>query len=132
MQLNNKIKDLSNYRLEKAKENLKAAVLLETQKLYTESVNRSYYSIFHAIRALTAFYCFDAKKHSSIISFFNLNFIKTGKIDVKFSKIVTKAFKIRTESDYQDFYFVTKSDCIEQIENAEIFIKEIINFINQL
>lgn len=131
MQAEEMRRTLSEYRSEKAKENLAASKLLYENKMFLESINRSYYAIFHSVRSLTAFFDFDAKKHSSIISYFNRNFIKTGKIEKKFSKILTKAFKIRNDSDYEDFYFVTENEVIEQIENAEIFIKRIEEYIEK-
>jgi uncharacterized protein (UPF0332 family) len=49
-----KIKDLCLYRIEKAKGDLKAARILLKKKLYSQSLNRSYYAIFHMARALLA------------------------------------------------------------------------------
>ena len=39
--------DLSKYRLQRSKENLKDAWILLDAQSYKSSVNRSYYSIFH-------------------------------------------------------------------------------------
>ena len=63
------ITDLSKYRLVKAKEDLQTAKNNLTERSYRASVNRSYYAIFHALRAITALDTFDSKKHSGIISF---------------------------------------------------------------
>lgn len=57
------IKALSFYRLEKAKEDLKAAKVNCENGLYKASINRSYYAIFHAIRAVNAINKFDSKRH---------------------------------------------------------------------
>jgi len=45
--MENRIIELSNYRLEKAQKDLEGAEVLLIKKLYAQSVNRSYYSIFH-------------------------------------------------------------------------------------
>lgn len=45
---------LSKYRLEKAQESLKYAKILMDNDGYAETVNRAYYSIFHATRAILA------------------------------------------------------------------------------
>ena len=71
MQANEKIVSLSNYRFKKAEDNLEAAKILFESSHFAESINRSYYAIFHSLRALLAFNEFDSKKHSGIISFFN-------------------------------------------------------------
>jgi uncharacterized protein (UPF0332 family) len=123
-------KDLSKYRLEKAKENIEAAEILLERGLYAESINRSYYAIFHSVRGLLAFDEFDSKKHSGIISFFNLNYIKSNKIEKEYSTILTGAFTIRNKSDYDDFFIALRKDAEEQVENSKKFYERIINFLN--
>lgn len=119
--MENRLTDLSKYRMEKAKEDLEAAELMLKNGKFSQSINRSYYTIFHAVRALLALDKFDSPKHSGIISYFNQNYIKTGKIEVEFSKMLTAAFKIRSDSDYKDFYGVAQEDAELQLENAKKF-----------
>jgi uncharacterized protein (UPF0332 family) len=79
--------DLSIYRLERARQDLKAAKkLLDANDTYKASVNRSYYAIFHAIRALLAIDGIDFKKHSAIISYFRKEYVKSGKFDMSIQK----------------------------------------------
>ena len=52
----------------------------------------------------------DSRKHSGVISFFNQNYIKTGKIEGEFSRMLSDAFDIRKESDYNDFYIALRED----------------------
>ena len=61
-------KDLSDYRLERAKEDIQTAKINIDNGLYKGAVNRSYYAIFHAIRAVNVLDGFDASKHSSVIA----------------------------------------------------------------
>lgn len=68
-----------------------------------QSVNRSYYAIFHAVRALLAFDKFDSKRHSAIIEYFNQHYIANGKIGKEYYKMLASAFDTRIKSDYQDF-----------------------------
>ena len=72
------IKDLILYRLEKSKEDLESAEILFKKKKHTQSLNRSYYAIFHAIRALLALDKFDSRKHSGIVAYFIKNYIATS------------------------------------------------------
>ena len=78
--------DLSNHRIEKAKELLEQAELLFNDKRFDGSINRSYYAIFNAIRALLAVVKLDSRKHSGVISYFDRYFVKTGIFDKYFSK----------------------------------------------
>ncbi len=65
------IKELSVYRYSKALEDLTASEVMLKEALYKVSINRSYYAIFHAIRAITALAGYDSSKHSGIIAYFN-------------------------------------------------------------
>ena len=130
MAVDNHIIELSNYRLNKAKENIKAAKILLESKHYSESLNRSYYAIFHSLRGLLAYDEFDSKKHSGIISYFNRAYVKNGDFSKDFSVILNEAFMIRNKSDYDDFYIASKKEAEEQIKKAEIFINGIENYIS--
>jgi len=59
------------------------------------SINRSYYAIFHGMRAVTALSGFDSSKHSGIIAYFNQNFIKKGIFDKSMSETIKAAYRIR-------------------------------------
>ena len=127
--MENRVVELSKYRIDKAQKDLESAEILLNKKLYAQSINRSYYPIFHSVRALLAFERFDSRKHSGIISYFNKNFIKTNLIKVKYSEILMKAEKIRTECDYDDFYMVDESSAQAQFDNAKSFLLRIKNYI---
>ncbi|HHY71125.1 MAG TPA: HEPN domain-containing protein [Thermoanaerobacterales bacterium] len=103
-------KVLSNYRLQRAEEDLKSSKILFQNNLYKQAVNRSYYAIFHATRAVLALDKFDSRKHSGIIAYFNQHYIATDKIETEYSKILMSAQKIRNSSDYDDFYIVSKEE----------------------
>ena len=114
--------NLAQFRIEQARECLDMAEKTVDSSL-KNSVNRSYYCIFHAMRAVLALDKFDSKKHSGIISEFRRQYIKSGIFPKHFSDILRKAFQIRNESDYEDFYVVAESEAREQIKNAKEFLE---------
>ena len=120
---------LAKYRLEKAKNSLNSAKLLLDDNYYADSANRSYYAFFHAINALFALSGKGFKNHSGVITNFGIDYIKTGLIEPEYGRIANYAFKVRTKSDYSDFYFVTKTDVEEQYVNAVKFVNKIETFI---
>ena len=61
------IKELSAYRYIKALEDITASELMLNESLYKVSVNRSYYAVFHAMRAITALSGYDSSKHSKAL-----------------------------------------------------------------
>lgn len=125
------VKDLSAYRLGRAKEDLNTARRNFEDKSYRASVNRSYYAIFHALRAVTAMDQFDSSKHSGIIAYINQKYVKAGIFDRTFSKRIDSAFRLREKADYQDFYVVAIEDARLQIEKAEEVVKAVEAYLSQ-
>ncbi len=113
---------ISKYRFECAKDDLEASQIAFEHNKFKNSINRSYYAIFHAIRAVNALEKFDSKKHSGVIAYFNLHFVKTGKFDVACAKIIESAFRMRNTADYEDFYIANKEEAEKQMQNASVFI----------
>ena len=92
---------------------------------YESAANRSYYAVFHAMRAVLAFDEIDMKRHSGIISEFRRRYIKTGIFETRMSEIISVLFDVRTDSDYDDFFVISKADTAVQIENAEYFVSSV-------
>ena len=120
-----KLGDLGKYRLERAKETLITAEENLNNRHYVDSLNRSYYAVFHAVRAVNSLYGFDSKKHSGVISFFNQNFIRTGIFDKQLSDIIKGTSFFRNRSDYEDFYIASRHDAETQLHNAKIFVNAV-------
>ena len=113
--------ELAKYRLESANERLMSAKLELDSGHFKDSINRSYYAIFHTMRALLAKDHIDFKKHSAVISYYRQHYIKTRIFDEKYSDYIGKAFVLRNNSDYEDFYIVARSDAETQYRNAKDF-----------
>lgn len=124
--------DLSRYRLERDLNCINVAKLNLDNGYLVDSVNRSYYAIFHAARAVLALDGVDRKKHSGVISYFQEHYIKTGIFDIELSRIIQDAFDIRQNSDYEDFYIVSFDDAEEQLQNAKKFCDVIENYIENI
>ena len=124
------LKALSKVRLEHADECISAAKSLLESENYKSAANRAYYTVFHAMRAVLAFDKIDMKHHSGIIAEFRRLYIKTGIFDAELSKIISVLSDSRNDSDYDDFYIVSKEEVAEQIKNAEYFLVKIKEFAN--
>lgn len=123
-------KALSDARYSHAVECLEAAKSLIESEGYKSAANRSYYAIFHAMRAVLAFDDIDMKHHSGIISEFRRLYIKTEVFDTKLSHIISVLFNIRTDSDYDDFFVISKEEVSEQIQNVEFFLSKIKEYLD--
>ena len=116
---------LSKARYENAQECLQAARDLVAGGSYKSAANRSYYAIFHAMRAVLAFDGVDMKHHSGIISEFRRRYIKTNIFETRLSEIISVLFDVRTDSDYDDFFVISRNETLEQIQNAAYFLSAI-------
>jgi uncharacterized protein (UPF0332 family) len=129
---NDKRKELSVYRIGRAEYSITASEKLASDGLYLDSINRTYYAIFHAIRAVLALEGVDFKKHSAVIAHFNKAYVKTGKFSTDISKYIMSAFEIRNESDYEDFFIASKADAEKQLSHAKIISKAVKEYIGNI
>lgn len=68
-------KELSNYRLQEAKDSLSVAKHCLENSLYKDSINRSYYSAFYAIKAVLTMGTVDFKRHKDVVAYFNQHYV---------------------------------------------------------
>ena len=123
------LRELAEYRMERAKEMLSAAKDNLEIGQYRTSLNRSYYAIFHAMRAVNILKGFDSSKHSGVIAYFNKEYLKEGIMDKSLSMIVKNSSFLREKSDYDDFFLANKKDAENQVENAGIFLSAVENYL---
>lgn len=123
------IVELSKYRYERALEDLKNAKEVFNSGSYKLALNRSYYAIFHAMRAVNVLDEFDSSKHSGVIAHFNQYHVKTGDFEKIASKIIQNAMEMREHADYEDFFVASKKDAEEQISKAEQFLEYVKAFL---
>lgn len=116
-----KIEELSKYRFEMCIEALNDAKIMYENERYKNTLNRAYYSIFHAIRAVNALDGFDSSKHSGVIAHFNQYYVKSDIFSRELSKIIRFASENREKADYLDFFIASKDEAEKQIKRAEEF-----------
>lgn len=122
---------LAKYRLEQARDMVRAAEVLHTAGEFKSGNNRAYYAMFHAVRALLALEGVDYKKHSAIIAHFQREYIRTGLFSREYSDMLIKASAIRNASDYDDFYLASRDETAQQINNAEKFVTAIEEYLSK-
>lgn len=116
-------KDVANYRLQIAKEDLEAAYVLLQADSYRGANNRAYYAIFHVVSAVLALEGVSFKRHKDTLAYFNKNYVAAGILSREMGKKIVKAEEIRHASDYDTFYVASKEDTVQQIETADELIR---------
>ncbi len=130
--MEDRMKELAKYRFETSLEDLIDAKLMLDNGRYKNALNRGYYSIFHAIKAICALDGFDSSKHSGVISHFNQNYVKTEIFPKELSKIIRSASENREKADYLDFFIASKEEAEKQIERAKRFSSAIKGYLTDL
>jgi uncharacterized protein (UPF0332 family) len=116
--------------LEKADDAFESAKLELAENHLSFSVNRLYYCCFYVVTSLLLKDGKQFAKHSAVMSEFNRNYIKTGRVDIKWSKFYQKLFDDRQEGDYIPTATFEHSEITERIKQAEDFLKIISKLIN--
>lgn len=117
--------------MDRAKEMLHAAEENLRIGQWKTALNRSYYAIFHAMRAVNILEGFDSSKHSGVIAYFTQNYLKTKKLDRVLSKMIKEASYLREKSDYDDFYIASRVETERQIENAKLFCNKVEQYLTE-
>ena len=125
------LKELAGYRMERAREMLDAAEGNLKIGQFKTSLNRSYYAIFHAMRAVNILKGFDSSKHSGVIAFFNKEYLKEEILDRNLSVIVKNSAFLREKSDYDDFYIASKTEAEKQLDDARVYLGKIEEYLKQ-
>ena len=97
-------KEYVKYRIESAHKTFEAAKVLAENGFWNSVVNRLYYSVFYAVNALLVINEIHTKSHSSTKSQFSLYFVKTGKFDKKYGKLLSDLFDWRQKGDYENIF----------------------------
>lgn len=98
---------------------------------YRTALNRSYYAIFHAMRAANILEGYDSSKHSGVIAFFNKTFLKENRMERSLSQIIKDSSYLREKSDYDDFYIASKTEAELQLKNALSFVDAVESYLKQ-
>ncbi len=118
------LKELINNELKYAKDRLHAAeILFENNKLI-DAIDRAYYAVFHASKALLYSIGKEARTHSGTISMLGLYLIERGKLDKRYGVILRRLFEARETANCVLGAIFEREEIKEMIANAKLFLKE--------
>lgn len=125
---------LLTYRFREAEETLCDAEKMLREGVSPRSViNRAYYSMFYSLLALFISEGINAKtsKHSGVIAIFDKEFVHSGKIDRRYSRMLHRMFDTRQECDYKELVEITAEDSAESVTLATEFVQLIKSFMEK-
>lgn len=121
----NERKEYVRYRIESARKTFEAAIVLADNGFWNSAVNRLYYAVFYAVNALLVLHEIQTKSHSATKSQFSLHFVKTGKFDKKYGRLLSELYDWRQKGDY-DNIFDYDNDSVQPLFKP---VEEFINLI---
>lgn len=88
---------LIQYRLHRAEETYREALLMQRESHWNACANRLYYACFYAVNALLVKSSYASSKHTGVRSLFNQYFVKTGVISKELGTLYNELFEARQE-----------------------------------
>lgn len=85
--------------VERARDELAAAEALLATKHPRVALTRTYFAVFHAVRALLYRAGFDPQSHRGVHSLFHTHFVRTGSYDAASAATFARLQKYREEAD---------------------------------
>ena len=122
--MSDETKTLIKYRIEQAEESLDDASLLLEKGSNRAVINRAYYAMFYSILALLNLEGKGTSRHGGAIALFDLDFVKSGSFDKKFSKWLHDAFAGRLKADYDELVVISSEEAAETLEHAKGFVEQ--------
>lgn len=117
--------------LNKARETLGVAKLLEENEYYDWSVTASYYARYFALTALLRKCGFKVDNHACAITLFEFAFIEPGEIEEEFLNSIKKGRNERVEKHY-GIAKTTDTTSARQREKAIDFVTELTGYMESL
>lgn len=115
----------------KAQTALREAEVLIQNNLAEGALSRLYYAALHAAKSMILTQGLEASSHKGVGRLFSLHFVKTGLVDVKYSRILSRSQQDREEADYFSEYVFDIKDAHERMAETKDFLETIETFLKK-
>lgn len=89
------------------------------------ALTRTYFAVFHAVRARLFSEGLEPKTHAGVHHLWNLHLVKTGVYDPATSRLLARLQKYREEADYAREFVVDEAGAREELEAAKGLVERI-------
>lgn len=111
--------------IEKSEHALEVARKLSEDGYPSDAASKIYYSMFYAAQALLVTEEIYVVKHSAVESAFGYHFVKTGRIDPKYHRMLMDARKVREIADYDIQEEIVEPVASLKLEDGKAFFSAI-------
>ena len=111
-----------------SEELLHADICIKSAKLNLEHdiidacVNRMYYAVFHAARALVLSKDIVPKSHKGVYTMLSKEFVATGTVSKEMGKMYFSLMDMRATADYGYFASLTEEEVLTYLPQVEAFV----------
>lgn len=130
--MNDSVRPLIAYRLERAREALSEATLLLQAGHLNAYVNRLYYACFYAVSALLVTRGISTSKHAHLRSMLHRDFVKAGLIPTELGRHFDRLFSSRQEGDYADFVTFQADEVQPWLDESKTFVDYVEDLIGRI
>ena len=102
---------------------------MKADRMKTPFSDHIIYTILHATKAALILGGISVESHSAARRLFGRHFIKTGRFDVKYAKILNTEQDMRYRADYDSMYVAHEQDAKECVNDAEDFLHAIEHYL---
>lgn len=123
---------LAELEIKNSKERLEAAELLLNNGKIVDSINRAYYAMFHAARALLLLYGIEPKTHEGVVREFSRIIVEEKVMDKGFAKNLRQIFETRESVDYRIGVLFDQEEAEEIFIKAKEFVENVMKVIEKI
>lgn len=121
--------NIISYRLEKARQTLNEVKAVSALGYWTLAANRLYYAAYYASMSLLINSGIEASTHNGVVRMIGSEFVRSGKLTVEDSKLLSRLFTMRQSGDYEDLFDWSEKDIIPLIPQVEEYIQRVTQLI---
>ena len=109
----------------RAQAGLGAADSCRRDGYYADAVSRAYYAVLHGARGALELHGFSTETHRATRNLFGRNFVRTGRIEPEWARIIRELADARTAADYKVSLTFDLDDANAAYAQAEAFLNRI-------
>lgn len=115
----------------KAEHALEVAEKLMHDGYPPDAASKIYYAMFYATQALLKSEGIDVTKHSAVESSFGYHFVKPGRINAKYHRLLMDARKVREIADYDIQEEIVEPDASLKVEQGKEFLSAMKKYLSE-
>ena len=89
------------------------------------AIARTYFAVFHAVRAQLYAEGLEPRTHGGAQHLFNLHFVRTGRYGPSTSLLIARLQKYREDADYAPAFVVDEAGAREDLDAAHRFVADV-------